>query len=478
MKRLATLFLAAGMIFGCSTGNAGAIELTANGTFEFGWSWNEFLGKDKTDTFNAAERIRPQFNFIASENLKGVLRLEIGKGFWGGKNGFAMGADGINVKTKSAYVDWVVPGADMKVRMGLMPLGQPRFTFSASVYDSESDTAGIAMNYQFNDSVGLSLAWARPYNDETVAHDAVDIFMLSVPVTGDGFKVTPWGIIAGVGEGAVSGSWSHSSKGGAASPWGGNLQFLGMGLAPYGMQDVIGDKTTGTAWWLGIGGELTMFDPFRFALDFVYGSVDMGDGIDKDGRFVDLKRSGWSVAAQMQYKMDFMTPGLIFWYSSGDDSNPYDGSERLPFLYPRSESLTLAYDANPQSWMDGDYLGSGDNGVWAIGLRLDDITFIDKLKHDLRLGYIRGTNNTGMAAQRGGIVLSPFAGSNYDSVYLTTADSAWEIDFNTRYDIYKNLTMRVELCYLKLNLDEATWGNYSSSDESSYKAAVYMVYKF
>ncbi len=476
MKRLVTLLLAAGMIFGCATSNAKAVELTANGTFQFGWSWSQRPGTESAkngDTFNAAERIRPQFNFIASENLKGVLRLEIGKGIWGGKNGFAMGADGINVKTKSAYVDWVVPGADIKVRMGIMPVGQPHFTKHGFVYDSASDTAGIALNYQFNDMVGLSFAWTRPYNQENTPHDSLDVFLLSVPVKGDGFKVTPWGMIASVGQDAVSGSW-------ASSGWGSYTKYPAMGLVPIGAQNIIGDKSTGMGWWLGIGGELSMFDPFKLALDFVYGSVDMGEVAG-----FDMKRSGWAVAADATYKLDFMTPTLTFWYSSGDDSNPLDGSERLPSVFARSTLLNFSFDGGAGQWLDGHAIGMGSNGLWGIGLHLNDIQVIDQLKHDLRFTYMQGTNNVGMTAAHGGLVASPFAGANYygkancDGLYLTTSDSAWEIDFTTKYDIYKNLAMHLDLSWFKLSLDEDAWGrSFSSDDENGYKAAVYMTYKF
>ena len=44
--------------------------------------------------------------------------------------------------------------------------------------------------------------------------------------------------------------------------------------------------TNGNAWWGGITAEMTLFDPFRVAADFAYGSVDMGNS----GNF-DMKRS-------------------------------------------------------------------------------------------------------------------------------------------------------------------------------------------
>ena len=67
-----------------------------------------------------------------------------------------------------------------------------------------------------------------------------------------------------------------------------------------------------------------------------------------------------------------------------------------------------------------------------------------------------------------------------EGIYMTTSDKAWEIDFDTKYDIYKNLAMHVELSYIKLDFDEATWGsNYKYvEDDDAYKAGIYLTYKF
>ena len=39
---------------------------------------------------------------------------------------------------------------------------------------------------------------------------------------------------------------------------------------------VVAKDSNNPAWWLGIGGELTTFDPLRLAFDFAYGKADWG----------------------------------------------------------------------------------------------------------------------------------------------------------------------------------------------------------
>ena len=451
--------LAAGLLLSASAGNARAVDLTANGTWEFGWSWMQSPMGDTSDTFKAKQRLRTQFNVIASENLKGVLQVEIGDGDWGGADGFATGNDGINMKVRFGYVDWVIPGADVKVRMGLQPVSSPAFTFNNPLM-SDLEVAALALNYQFNDMVGVSFAWMRPYNDDATSHDAIDLLLLSVPFSGEGWQVNPYAMYGVFGRNAMDGVMNPDHE-----TWGSELGWLSAGLLPVGSGPVIGDKSNASAWWLGIGGELTLFDPFRVALDFAYGSVDFGD----NALNTELKRRGWVVSAEASYTFDAVTPMVGVWYASGDDSNPYDGSERIPVVYPSNGVTNFGFDGG---WYDAGQISTGSAGKWGVTLQFNDISLIESLTHDLRATYVRGTNNKAMAA------VSGEAAYGVDGLYLTTGDSAWEFDFDTKYEIYKNLAMHVELSYIKLDLDKSAWGPVSSDDEKAYKAGIYLTYDF
>jgi len=454
MKRLITLLLAAGIVFGATAGQASAVELSAGGNWQFGLSWwdRSFDKHDGQDNFYAAQRIRPEFRFKADEKLSATLQLEIGTGHWG-NGAFGMGGDATNaIKFRYGYVDWVVPGVEAKVRMGLQYAQNATYTF-ANVLDV--DVAGVSVNYDFNDNVGLSLAWYRPYNSSiNRTHDAVDVFYAAVPVNGDGFGVTPWGMYSTIGKNALS-----LLLGGDID----NGDLYGLyGLLPAVIPGVsLTDR--GKAWWLGIGGELTLFDPFTVAADFIYGHADLGSVPAGD-----LKRSGWLVALQASYKLDWATPGLIAWYGSGDDSDAADGSERLPSIFAESWGTNFGMDGG---WFDAASLTLGLSGTWGVGLRLDDISFIENLTHSLRATYYQGTNNKAMAGGVGTFV------DNASNIYLTTRDRAWEFNFENSYQIYKNLTASFELGYIKLDLDGKVWST-SDLDEKLYKAAVYMTYKF
>ena len=177
MKKLMTLALAAAMMLGATTG-ANAIDFKAKGqwimSFDYGQHANFRSNQDgkpgsgykNEDEFEARQRVRLQLDAVASEALSGTVFFEIGDQMWGqDETGGALGADNNSVvELKRAYIDWMVPQTDLKVRMGIQGLALPSFTTNASQI-LDDDVAAVSLNYQFNENVGLTAFWARPYND-------------------------------------------------------------------------------------------------------------------------------------------------------------------------------------------------------------------------------------------------------------------------------------------------------------------------
>ena len=126
----------------------------------------------------------------------------------------------------------------------------------------------------------------------------------------------------------------------------GDLEVAVAGLLPqFAAPSVVSlsDDAHGDAWFGGVASELTVLDPFRFAFDAAYGSVGIGLRHRKR-KELNLKRSGWYAAFLAEYKMENVTPGLLFWYASGDDANPWNGSERMPSLDPDVYVTSYGFD--------------------------------------------------------------------------------------------------------------------------------------
>ena len=477
MKKLMTLALAAAMMLGAATG-ASAIDFKAKGqwimSFDYGMHGNFGESKAKNnsgfgkheDEFEARQRVRLQLDAVASEALSGTVFFEMGDQIWGqDSTGGALGADGRVVELKRAYIDWMVPQTDLKVRMGIQGIALPSFTTNASQI-MDDDVAAISLNYQFNENVGLTAFWARPYNDNAGYKssdagstkwdnymDNMDMFAVLLPLTFDGVKVTPWVMYAAMGPGMFNDGGTKLN----GNAW--DRAASGMISGAFGYDNV---DTYGNAFWAGVTGEVTYWDPFRIAWDVNYGSAAYEN--EK------MNREGWLASLLLEYKLDWGTPGLYGWYGSGDDSNPKNGSERMPVVSANGNNgfSNFAFNGNPYIAREG-VLGTNMTGTWGIGARLKDVSFVEDLKHTLRVNFMGGTNAPKMAkyirdygnpyGKHGVSDVAQYA-TAYDPMYLTTDDNALEIGLTNTYKMYDNFTVMLDASYVALWLEDSrsVWG--------------------
>ena len=99
--------------------------------------------------------------------------------------------------------------------------------------------------------------------------------------------------------------------------------------------------------------------------------------------------------------------------------------------------------------------------------------FFENLTHTLAVGFYTGTNNTRM------VTSGPVGGVESGNVYLTTKDHAWEVNFDSQYKIYENLTLAAEMGFVRLDLDKDLWkGVGYEAKENNFKGTFSIGYKF
>ena len=253
-----------------------------------------------------------------------TVQFQIGNQKWGNaETGGALGADSPNqIGVRQAYIDWMVPQTDLKVRMGLHEVILPNKAGGTAVMDAP--VAGVVASYQFNETVGLTALWMRPFNDNYVGvtnHgddksnylDNMDLFGLMVPVTLDGFEITPWAMFGMKGKNTTK--FADYSKGFAD----GNPYYT---LSPYpglnGYPGSLGDtsKAYGSMFWAGLPFAITAGDPLEHRsghqlwlcgrhgpLRRMEGPVTDGVPMTSKRRQTPDKRQGWLAKALAEYKM-------------------------------------------------------------------------------------------------------------------------------------------------------------------------------
>ncbi len=490
MKKVLTLLLAAGLVFSASTA-AKAIDFKVGGEWLMGFGVGDSSLVSKTrgsdgvkrktnndDKFTAAQRVRLQLEAVASENLSGTVLFELLESTWGNAetNG-ALGADGTNVGVLNAFIDWAIPDTELKVRMGLAPIELPNVAGGSSVLNPDALATEPESN-QFNENVGATFFWGRPYNDNYTKSgdgsgndrnnylDNVDLFALSVPLTFDGVEVTPWIMYGVIGQNAYR----------AYDEDGELVGLTDLYSSPAGASNVERDDANTSAFWAGIATAVSLFDPLNIELDLNYGYVQ-GVGRYDVTRYSDgatkrwnTERQGFLAKALVEYKMDWGTPGIFGWYGTGDDDNPKNGSERLPSIEAKGNFTSMMGDDNWGWGSNGGWYDMTLNyaGTWGIGVQVKDMSFLENLSHTFRVAYWGGTNSPSMAKY----AESPIGwsdGSMSDGLYLTTMDSLVEFNLITKYQMYENFEINLELGYMLNNFDSDTWKKANTGDVSTYE---------
>ncbi len=494
MKKLLTLMLAAGMTLAAANG-ASAVDVKVSGIYDFSFSGGNALNGDNSfmdsgdyrratgrelnqHHFDVYQRLRLGMEFVMSEQLSAFYQAQVGTFTWGGpydgpgkseNYGGALATRSPNITTRLAYLDWMIPQTDVHVRMGQQYIELPAYVAGSPIL--EDPATGVVISSPINDNISATGFWLRAVSDpmknsygEYRYDDAdVDLFGLIADFKYDDFRLTPWGMVGHAGK-----NFAEVSNAGPTAS--GLLPFNGMDRLAWenGQLTRTGLGSDSTVWFGGIGGELTLFDPLRLAVDGYYSGTDNSNS--------STERSGWYAAALAEYRMPWAVPAVKGWYASGDDSKVTNGSER---------PLTLSggFEPGASSYFKGRFniANTIDNGsaagTWGVSAQLNKMSFLADLSHDLRVTYFRGTNSSNMP----NIINNVYGGRVTPANYLTTKDHVVEVDFDTTYQIYKNFVSVLELSYAFQDFDEAVWRNADGQGRDfsdAWRAALNFQYKF
>jgi hypothetical protein len=498
MKKMSRFAMTALLVLGLA-GAAQAADIKATGSMQIDASSRSDMDLNKAtkeNNFTVEERIRTAFQFIANENLKGVLDLQIGTNAWGNGEyqigsgrtaGTAAGSNSANsgsLMLRKAYIDFKWPDTKVNILAGFQTVNLPAaFGGGSAILDDQVGALVVAA--PITDNIKILAGYARPYDSNTSGSTGTvntggtgsNVVFAAVPLDYFNSNLTPFAAYANAGNSVGGANVGVTSQQGFNNPRS-YTNGSGSAGAGYGLN----------GYWGGAAFSTKLLDPFKIMADFNYGQINYTENY---GANAADNRSGWLFDVAVDYTgLSMMTPEAFFVYSSGDDANARN-SGRMPVV------------GNPQSWTvgsmffgdsdliskastnsgTGSYTGSTRNvmGFWTAGVSLKDIKLIDKLTHRVNLLYIKGTNDKDALVNNSNAIgnSSSTKYANYGQ-YLTTRDSLWEIDLNSKYKIYDELTVGLNLGYASTNLHRYngdTSGKFSS-DDSVYRATVFMNYTF
>ena len=460
MKKLTTLLLAAGMVFAASA-PASAVDVKMDGQYLFNFITGEKAGTGQNFD-NAGQRLRLGMTFTANENLSGYFQVQVGAGAEA-TNDYDWGSDVTGRETKigmrQMYIDWLIPQTDVKVRMGRQLIGLPADAFgkNAVMQASWSGRDGVSVAAPVTDWLDVSAFWVRGAyegidNDDTDQSKKSDFFGLVTNFKFDGFAFSPYVMYAALDKEATKDYILDNSTDGL----GGSML-----------------KGDGNGFWVGTNFVMNYFDPFTLKVSGAYGMIAY-DGGEYDGMHPN-DRSGWQIQAKASYKTPYGTPIFGGWYASGDDKDvQYIGQDWIPAWAGRFHP-TFAY-------CDGEYGMYGTNGrhaiagTWGLQAGIEDVSFLQDLTHKFTVTWFQGTNEAGEAlnAMTGKNAVNPVK-------YMTENDNAVEFNLANTYQIYKNLSVCLELAYIITDYDKGdhrAWAASHETDKDSWSTALTFQYLF
>lgn len=386
-------------------------------------------------------RFRPRFTVETEGGVRAVLWLEIGDVRFGrGAVGGGHGADGVNVETKTAYIDFPVPATPLRLRAGIQP-----FIFSKGLF-LDDDASGISLYGKLGE-INANAWWARINRTGTASGSFTNQFAV-VGAAASGFGAFPAATVTGTdvdANGANARDLYAIDL--SASP------TRDLNLNVYFLYDHDSETSVGTpaqsstGYWIGVGGSGKVQN-IRYDLDFVYGNKETphplvaGSKVDQKGWMLD----GGVGMAVPGTPLDLEVRG---WYATGWDGATTGDIDAFPVLYGGSAS----HEPGTQVWggggvIDIDALADNAQNTWGAGV-IARYTHSPTLRLTGNVHYI-GTQEEGSAAQP-----SP-AGDGF----LYGVDSVG-VEFGVRidYTLYRGLVFTLTAGHLLIGDDTATNGD-------------------
>ncbi|KUG29105.1 hypothetical protein ASZ90_001018 [hydrocarbon metagenome] len=500
-----TLALAAILVLGCFASAQAATEVKMTGDFRVYGNWwsgrnftgwaNQFnggvaAGTRTEDNFGVNQRFRLRTDFVANEALKFRLGIRVNNQWWG-RGTLTADAPAVSIDVYQAFLQFKWPDTDIEITAGRQPFAIPQSKYfdGSLVFDSEA-AALIITAPLVPDTLGLLIGYSRFYDDgqwdatTTQVADELDLFFMALPITLDGFSVTPWTALGVAGRNA---GYNFESAANLVSPG-----FLAPGWR----------HRQNAYWWLGGAIEVDALDPIKFYADVIYGQGAMNDRSAS-------KRHGWFIDAAIEYTgWDILTPSVFGWWSTGEDGSWRNGSERMPYTFSSwNGGTSFLFDG-------GQELGADSNmymnpvGSWGLGLSLKNISFIEKLTHRITFVYVQGTNSSrafrninyanyainaaGLAVPMTGAFNRPayygvdytYPGYTSNGLFtmgrdLTASECVFGLSFDHKYMIYENLAAIIETGWAHGNFQKSVWGpRLANKAADAWRVAFGLQYKF
>lgn len=483
MKRFFVQFAFAALVLASTASATAATEVAMTGdarvhgtwwskTYFTGWN---AAGTRTADPFTIWQRFRLRSDFIANEALKFRFGVRVNNTPWGFGT-YTVDNPAVSIDVYQAYLQFYWPGTRIEFTIGQQDINLP---ISGDILSANPVLGGIrgpgaVVSIPVVDDAFSVIAGFYRFIDAnrdfdpttTQVPDEFDGYMLALPVTLEGFSATPWAMLGVAGR---NGNYAAVGTGGAGAnqTLASNLFSAGSVLPPAGQRDA---QTV--YWWVGGSFSVSALDPFKFYADVIYGEGGASDRAKN-------RRGGLFLDVAAEYTgFEMLTPKLAFWYATGEDGSTRNGSERMPVVTSAwGAGNSFLFDST-QEFSRG-FIGVDYLGAWGFIASLDQISFVENLTSRVTFTFAKGLNSP--QALRAGVALWGYGNYFQMGRELATTESVMAVNFDSQYNVYKNLALILETGWAHGEFDGSIWGRRlvnASRGGDTWKASLGFRYKF
>ncbi|KAF0234470.1 MAG: hypothetical protein FD177_851 [Desulfovibrionaceae bacterium] len=435
-----------------------------------GWSTD---GTQTEDAFALWQRLRLRTDVTQGDSLGFSLWLQVNNTPWG-NDYLTVDNPAVSVQVFKAYLQFRVPGTQAQITAGkqTVTLPQSEAFWGSAVLDTE--LGALAAKIPLAEGADLILGYGRPLSYVNALEDVaasprniLDMAFLSLPYSSEAFSVTPWAALAL----SMNAPGAHPYVG---SPDGApDLGYIRQELCSLGYftgrpgyrQD------TAPTLWGGAAFKLAVQD-VGFYADVIAGSGGLGDAgkNQRRGLFADMA---------LEYTgFDRVTPRVFGWWSSGEDADMANGSERMPAVVRTWNAGGSYLFSTGQTFDNTTSVNASPIGAWGIGVTLDRMTLVEDLSSRLTAVYMRGTNDP--APLRRSVALSGPGYMVSMGKNLSLNEYLMGVNFDHAYAITPQLKVIVETGFAHPGgLQKSIWGaRFVNAAQDSWKFAAGFLYSF
>ncbi len=420
-------------------------SMTINGAIKASFGVTQYLDfvddYDKGDDadFDATRELSFKATWAVNDRLKGVVSFQVGEGSTGGYFGSTDAVVGgeedgdLIIELDNLYIDFTTEG-DLNFKIGSQGFGLGEIAYGSNIFYEVP--AGVTMSAPLAEGTSLQAGWFRMADlmddSETNTDDQADFLFAKLPMTMNTITFTPWAAYALIEEDVVRNAPSH---------W--RYAYFNYPGFLSGSNSAITDSMPiddVSAYYAGASLGVQFNDELSLKTSLTYGSMDW------ETATVDTTIAGFFADLIINYNMGWCAPEFFALYGSGPDADDED-LDMMPTLiggptYTSSFFGGSRFNDNMFDSYDTTYATS----MWAAGFKLKDIKTGDKWSHEFQIMYAEGTADES-------IFQAP------DDILLNEDESLVEVNFNSDYQVMKNLVFATELGYISFDED----GDYDES---------------